>query len=348
MISSPRRSPSYGEYAAPLQLKESGLLATSNSYRGSGSLGPNVRINSSLHLFMLAACALLLSVFVAGTWLAPTPGWKSLIAAATVLLPVSCFPAVIWNDRREYHKRDAALTLPWIVLLIIFVPYVAVFSGRLSFPLRDALFIKIDETLGFSVPAIMAWLSGHRLIGALLDRSYDLLFCLLPLAILLPALTGRKQAAERFLLANTIAFLLAIPVFTLLPAIGPWAGYHFAGNAEQEACQASIVALHNSRFTDQVAVAGIVCCPSFHVIWAILSAVALWSVKPLRIAASVLAALIVISTVTTGWHYVADVLVGLLFVGIALAGADMLMRGARNPFLPTRHLDLGRCKPLTP
>jgi hypothetical protein len=52
---------------------------------------------------------------------------------------------------------------------------------------------------------------------------------------------------------------------------------------------------------------GIVCFPSFHVIWAVLSGWSLWSIKPLRILGAELASLVV---VTTGWHYVCDVLAG--------------------------------------
>jgi membrane-associated phospholipid phosphatase len=141
-------------------------------------------------------------------------------------------------------------------------------------------------------------------------------------------LTGKKEAAERFLIANTIAFLFAVPLFSLLPAIGPWAGYHFVGTAEQKACEASIIALHNRHFTDQLRVVGIVCFPSFHVIWAILSAVALSSLKYLRIVANAFAILVVASTVSTGWHYVADVLGGLIFVAISLVCADIVMRHA--------------------
>jgi hypothetical protein len=79
--------------------------------------------------------------------------------------------------------------------------------------------------------------------------------------------------------------------------IGPWAGYHFTGAATQHACEASIIARRSGGTTIN---GGIVCFPSFHVIWAILAAVALWRVKGLRTAASVAAALVVASTVTTG------------------------------------------------
>ena len=168
------------------------------------------------------------------------------------------------------------------------------------------------------MPTIVAWTSAHLCIGAILNHSYSLLFLLLPVAAVLPAVMGYRSA-KRFLIANTIAFVVALPMFALLPAIGPWVGFHTAGSAAQSACEASIMAIRSGH---PAAGAGIVCFPSFHVIWAVLSAAALWPMKPLRIPATVVATLIVISTVTTGWHYVVDSLAGMILAAITLACAD--------------------------
>jgi membrane-associated phospholipid phosphatase len=275
----------------------------------------------SLHRFMLCSCSLFLVTCFVGFLIHPNSHWLTTAAAAVALLTVSTLPAIVWNDTGQFGKRDAALTLPWIIALIVLIPPVVGVLAELHLPLRDTLFVKIDSALGFSVPAIDNWVSQHPVLNVLLNRSYDSLMWLIAVAVLLPSLTGRKKAAERFLLANTIAFLTALPVFALLPAIGPWAGYHFRGNPQQMACEASILALRNGTSGG----VGIVCFPSFHVIWAVLSATALWSVKPLRIPATLLATLIVISTVTTGWHYATDVLAGFLFAGGSLVCADALL-----------------------
>jgi hypothetical protein len=276
-----------------------------------------------LHLFMAAACGLLFSICVAGS----LPGgadwdWKVLVPAVAVLFPVSFLPGILWHDAGQQQKRDAALTLPWMVLLVALIPWAAVLSGRLGMPLRDGLFASMDGHLGFSIPTIVGWMSAHAQIGAILDHSYPLLFLLLPVAAVLPAAMGLSPAAERFLVANTIAFLAAFPVFASLPAIGPWAGYQLAGTAEQRACEMAIATIRSGH---PATGAGIVCFPSFHVVWAVLSAAALWPIKPLRIPASILACLVVISTVTTGWHYVVDSLAGLVLAAIALICADRFL-----------------------
>jgi membrane-associated phospholipid phosphatase len=70
---------------------------------------------------------------------------------------------------------------------------------------------------------------------------------------------------------------------------------------------------------------GAVCCPSFHVIWAILSAQALSSFRWLKPVVWPYAALVLISTVTTGWHYVVDVFAGVLISAVAVWAARQVL-----------------------
>src|ERR1700733_12699302 len=144
----------------------------------------NFSLGSSrkMHLFMLAACAVLLAICTAASLLVPGSEWRPLVAAAAVMIPVAALPAILWHGAKNYEKRNAALTLPWIVLLVILVPWVAILSGQFRFRLRDAVFLKMDDALGFSVPAIMAWTAAHWPVGPILERSYTLLFWLLPAA----------------------------------------------------------------------------------------------------------------------------------------------------------------------
>ncbi len=47
--------------------------------------------------------------------------------------------------------------------------------------------------------------------------------------------------------------------------------------------------------------------------------------KPLRILAAIAALLIVVSTVTTGWHYISDVAGGIALAAFSLAAAKRLI-----------------------
>ena len=253
-------------------------------------------------------------------------GVSAILIAAPVLIAPSLLPAACWHQQGNLDKRDAALTLPWLLLLMTIIPCVVVVSARLGMPLRDQAFMRIDQHLGFNVPEMMAWASRHSLVQHILNRSYILLFWMVGLAVFLPSLMGRRKAAQEFLLANAIVVLLAVPLFTCLPAVGPWVAYHFPPNPAQKICELSIRGLHMNSSSGAVEAFGVVCFPSFHVIWAILSALALQSIKWLRVPAAILAVLIVVSTLTTGWHYGTDVLGGLVMCALSLWLARLVLR----------------------
>jgi len=266
---------------------------------------------------------LLLCATTWGLWTRSGSGWQGIALTCAAIFPVALLPAIIYNDLKSYEKRNAALTLPWVLLLVAIIPSMAVLSVRFEFPLRDALLAKMDRALGFNVPAIAAWIAAHPHWLTLSDKSYDVLYLLLPIAMFLPGILGKREAAEQFIVANAAAFLISFPIFTLMPAIGPWAGSEFAGNAAQQACEASIIALHGGSKT--AAVVGVVSFPSFHVIWAVLSAWALWPVRVLRLVGVAMACLVVVSTVTTGWHYMADVIAGFAMSAVALGIARLVV-----------------------
>jgi membrane-associated phospholipid phosphatase len=72
---------------------------------------------------------------------------------------------------------------------------------------------------------------------------------------------------------------------------------------------------------------GIVCLPSFHAFWAIVSAQALYTFRYLRYPAIAIASLITVSTLTTGWHYGVDVIAGVLMVVICTLLSRVVIHG---------------------
>jgi membrane-associated phospholipid phosphatase len=247
---------------------------------------------------------------------------RSLVIGLTATLAMVAPLPLYWHEKGRPGMRDAALTLPWMFLLAMILPLPVAAGARLAFPLQDAHLARMDAALGVSVPGIMAWATRHWL-GRCSIWSYPLLNPLLAVSAILPALCGKVREARRFLLANLFAFLVGVPMFALLPAIGPWYGYHLAPTAVQLGCQTDLLTL---RIPGPYAIhpSGIVCFPSFHVIWAILCMVALWGFKPLRIPVFLLGSLIILSTMTTGWHYFSDVVAGAIIAGIAILAARWL------------------------
>ncbi len=285
---------------------------------------PSARDTRRFHLGVGCICAATFLFSVIGSRVAaiedgsPVSLALALLFCAGALLPL----VVYWHDKRRPDMREAALTIAWAIAIIFTItPAVDVF-GRARFPLQDKLLVHLDLALGVNVPAIAAW-SAQHLAGRIINAAYPTLFLLIALAIIAPALTGRWVRAREFIVANIVAFLVGFTIFALLPAVGPWYGFHFPPDPAQRLCQMELLSLRASG-TFVPHTAGVVCCPSFHVIWAILSAYALWTFRSFRIPVGLLAFLIVLSTITTGWHYFTDVLVGIAVTVFALWSAIRL------------------------
>ena len=245
-----------------------------------------------------------------------------------VVAIVLFLPAIVCRELKSYGRARAYLVLPFVWIFVQVVPRLVGTSG--NFPLRDNFFSSADAALGVHVAGVVAWIAQHPAAGGVLNWSYNALRPLLLAAIFLPAILGREKTAWKFLLANVIAFAAAWPVFTLFPAVGPWAGGAFAPTSAQAAVEASIAALHAGH---PAGPAGIVCFPSFHTVWAVFAGVALWPIKPVRIPAAILSSLIVVSTVTTGWHYAIDPMAGVFLAAGSWQAAELAWCRANRLFL---------------
>lgn len=276
--------------------------------------------SARFHATMAAGCCFFVFVAAIGGRISPSLMGAARDVGFVFLLSI---PAIYLYAGGMREQSDAALALSWAAMLAVIMPAAGPAFGEAPFPLRDADLTRFGRALHMHVPEIVAWTASHT--WALLSSAlaYESLPWLLLAAAFLPPVFWQRRAAHRFVLSNLIAFLIGLPVFAVMPAIGPWVGYGFRANAIQVYCANSILAFRAGRPTTFV---GIVTFPSYHTIWAVLAAAALWPFRRLRIPAALLAGLIVISTITTGWHYVADVLAGLVIAGVALVLADRYVR----------------------
>jgi len=235
------------------------------------------------------------------------------IALVLVVAGIQAIP-IYWHSKGRTELRDAALTLPWFALFVVLLPYPMDVMTKLGspLPLEDASFARIDTWLGVSVPAIVHWAAGN-MIGHWITSSYTLLVPLLYLSLFLPALTGKVERARQFILAHFLFILSGLPFILLLPAVGPWFGFHtVAPYPAQIQTQADLFSLRQSgQFGPYLHhFCGVVCFPSGHVVGAIVSGYTLFIYRYIRIPVVVLSAAIILSTMTSGWHYFFDVLGG--------------------------------------
>jgi membrane-associated phospholipid phosphatase len=245
----------------------------------------------------------------------PTDALIAVVIAIVATLPLPLY----WHEKGKLHLRDAAFTLSWAFLLAACIPFTVAIAARAgaAMPLQDLNFAQLDQSMGVNVPHIMA-LAARLGISNAINHTYVWLEPFMAFSFLLPALTGKVLPARRFLTSNLIAFAIGLPLFVLFPAAGPWSGYHFPPGLDRFACEAGLLELRQAGpyiFHPS----GVVCFPSFHVIWAMLAAHTLWGFRWLRVPALILAGLIILSTMTLGWHYFVDVLAGIAVAATAIS-----------------------------
>ncbi len=250
----------------------------------------------------------------------------SQVASCASFLPFAGAIAYCWWAK--HYRLLQACSLPfWASVLSTLLKFPLYIAARSQAALSDNALAHIDRVLRFEVPPILHAMAPHPWARAVLALSYDMLFPLMVVAAILPALCYRFSAAKELIVATAFATLGGAPLFALWPAIGPWAVYGYPPLPLQAQTEALFLSLRTGsiHFID-LNEPGFVCFPSFHVLLAILSAVALCSIKPLRIPAIVVAALITVSTLTTGWHYVADVIGGVVLAAVSVAASKAFSR----------------------
>ena len=278
---------------------------------------------------MAYACVAILLVSVLGCLLTSThvsdPGILALGLGAAIVVAL---PVILYlQEKEKFYLRDSVLTVLWALFFTLMLGFPVTVAARLGMGIRlqDAHFVAWDRWLGVNVTSIAAWAANHWL-GILANRSYAMLFPFMRIAILLPVLTGKMKYAQKFLAANLVAFVLGLPLFALLPGIGPWYGYHLAARPDQAFCQALVLLIRQPGPYMYRYPSGVICFPSFHVVWAILCVHALWGFRLLRIPVCLFSSLIIFSTLTTGNHYLCDVLAGIVLAVSAMVITEWLSR----------------------
>jgi membrane-associated phospholipid phosphatase len=238
-----------------------------------------------------------------------------------------CGPLALPQAYTIWRKLDrfssALCCVQWILLCEAALMPFLIAAGRSPAPLADGLLARADGLIGFSTPAVVRFVRGFPLLVLLSHYAYVVASPLIAVALISPALAGRKRGSEYFVLMGTLCTVLTAALFALLPAIGPWVGSGSVGSGfaplpEQTQVEGSIRLLKTAReFHLGTGISPVVTFPSFHVIVALVCGLSLWVFRRLRWITAALTAAICISVITTGWHYLTDVIGGIAVVAVA-------------------------------
>jgi membrane-associated phospholipid phosphatase len=196
-------------------------------------------------------------------------------------------------------------------------------ASRTGVELKDELLAGFDRAMGIEVPRVVGFVRSIPALNGLLTWCYGSLLFLMTAALMLPPLCGKMRAAKEFAVASVVSAMISLPLFAVLQALGPWTYYDYRPSIDHSSYLALFSKLRSDGpFTLDLSYRdGLITFPSFHTILAVLASAALFHIRYVRWPATCVGILIVISTVTTGTHYVIDVYagIGIAFVSVLVA-----------------------------
>jgi len=240
------------------------------------------------------------------------------LGLAAVLVAVAVF----------YKFRGAPQFVSCLMALVFLVAFCAAFVvlmyaiAATNRPLADASLARADQALGFHVQSFMAWTRSHRWLDTALRFAYTTILPQTIVVIAVLGFSGDARALEKFVLRFMVCALVTVALFYFYPARGPFAFYGFAPAQDQARTLQQLDAMRSGlrKLVTWRDAEGLITFPSFHAIWAMLLALAFRGRRRLFAAGVVLNAAVIVSTLSTGWHYLADVLAGVAVCAAVLAG----------------------------
>lgn len=236
------------------------------------------------------------------------------------LHPLLCILACITPLAIFYHIRKADQFTAMLLALMHEFSFTVLFTvlmysvAKFSMPYADHYLASCDAMLGVHVPDIVQWTANHPRCQAVLNIAYDSLIPQIFLLILAFGFLGDQRPLQQFILRLMLGLLITVTIFSVIPAQGPFAYYGFEMLETQRNYLEHLVTLRSGERTLLVLYQseGLITVPSFHTTGAILLTAAVWHRRLLFVPICLLNIAMIIATMATGWHYVTDVIAGIL------------------------------------
>lgn len=245
------------------------------------------------------------------------------------------FAALMVGIGQVYRRyRDAeriALVTHALGLFVAYSLFGALFNIVLlprPFAPVDPTLVRFDALLGYSWPEICAWMAKYPAFNDIVRDVYKLtLVQLLVAFIVLGAMLDRRRLHVAAL-ATVFASLITIFAWAMFPSGGAAAYWTLDPEIAKivrpvvgSAYGAELNRLFRDGVTDLSAmgVTGLIGFPSFHTVMALVSLVAVWPYRPLRLLALVPSVLLVPGILVHGGHNLADMLAGVAITAAAWA-----------------------------
>jgi hypothetical protein len=214
--------------------------------------------------------------------------------------------------RREQRFLLCTTVLLQIVLFSSFFALLAYLAAVSAVPLVDDRLAAWDAAMGFDLLGLLAWTDRHPIAAAILDTTYNTMLLQTAAVIVILGFANDRVPLKLFMLRMMLAGLVTFVFFVAMPAEGTPNQYGLTPTPLQAGFLEHLHLLRSGllRHFDFARVEGFIAFPSFHAIWSILIVVACWPRRGVRWFFVALNAIVIVSTVTTGGHYLCDILGG--------------------------------------
>lgn len=259
---------------------------------------------------------------------------RDLVAPIGLVLALA--GASAWYARRG--EAAFVLSLTSLAQVVAFAAcYIVLMyaAATINRPLVDEQLAAFDAWCGVTAPAVRGWAQAHPWANLAFNFAYDTLLWQTAAVIAVLGLSGDRRPLESFVWAFMLSATASLVLFSLFPANGPFVTFGFSPTADQRQFIEHFVSLRDGCRTlvSWRGAEGLITFPSFHVAWAIVLTWAfrrrtlIYAIAPLNL-------LVIVSTMTTGWHYFADVAAGTA-VSIGAIAVTHFARPARLGDSPT-------------
>lgn len=190
----------------------------------------------------------------------------------------------------------------------------------------DKQILYFESKLYIDLPGILQWVNNYPLLKSGLKVIYDTFPYQLSIIPLIVIASGRFNLLRDYyfllLLTTLVGFLFYYFYPTTAPASIIKSPFF---SAEQIATGYKFNQIHNHIFPTTIE-GGLIALPSFHTIWSICCLYLLKEWKFPFYFLLIVNSLLIVSCVLLGWHYLIDVLGGLVLVGLSISLLNLIKR----------------------
>ncbi|MEO1945863.1 MAG: phosphatase PAP2 family protein [Candidatus Thioglobus sp.] len=210
---------------------------------------------------------------------------------------------------------------PWLILcaaaftMMIFFSGLSGIAAMASTPHTriDASLEKFDLAMHFNLAATMNWINnGHDRILSISNFAYHSWLWQLLLLPTVITVIGSYKRVITYMLGFTIACAIGGGIYYFWPTTAPATVVHSHYFTQDQYNLVKDFIMMRQGATKLLPTEGLISFPSFRVIGAVLFMILCWKNKIILIPIVVLNLILIYATLALGYHYLADVLAGII------------------------------------